>query len=62
VRAIGEVALVGKVIRGTQGWRAERARPLRLWVPYEHWRLVRKLAQTYRVPVGLTDTLLAASA
>lgn len=57
VRAIGEVALVGKVIPGTQGWRASRARPVRLWVPYDQWRLANSLSQAYAIPVGLSDTL-----
>src|SRR5262245_27875431 len=32
---VGEVGLAGKVIPGTQGWRAERGRIRRLYVPWE---------------------------
>ena len=34
-KIVGQVALSGKVIEGTQGWRAERGRVYRLWIPYE---------------------------
>lgn len=57
---IGEVGLVGKVIPGTQGWRAEKARVVRLELPHEHWRLVAPLRATYRVPVALSNTLRGA--
>jgi hypothetical protein len=58
---IGEVALSGKVIPGELGWRAQRARPLRLWLPYDRWQLVRRLSAAYRVPVGLTNPLKVAA-
>ena len=32
-RVVGEVVLWGMTIEGERGWRAERARPLRLWIP-----------------------------
>ena len=54
---IGEVGLAGRVVVGTMGWRAERARVRRLFVPYEHWPFVAPLAATYRVPVDLANTL-----
>jgi hypothetical protein len=57
---IGEVGLVGKVIPGSQGWRAQKARPVRLELPHEHWRLVAPLRATYRVPVVLSNTLRGA--
>lgn len=57
LRVIGEVGLAGRVVTGTQGWRAEKARVLRLWVPFEHWEFVELLNDTYRVPVGLANTL-----
>lgn len=57
VIAIGEVGLAGKVIPGTKGWRAARARPLRLWVSYTEWRVAVSLAAAYGVPVGLTNKL-----
>lgn len=56
---IGEVGFAGKVIPGTQGWRAQKARPLRLFVPYERWRFVERLAGDYGVPVELSNTFKA---
>lgn len=53
---IGELALVGKVIVAENGYRAERARPLRLWVPFDDWDCAAPLAQRYGVTVGLADT------
>jgi hypothetical protein len=53
VVAIGEVGLAGKVIVGAKGWRAERGRPLRLYLPYDAWRAVKPLAAAYEVPVEL---------
>lgn len=51
-KVIGEVALSGKVIEGSQGWRAERGRVHRLWVPHEVGPVVvQRLADAYRVPV-----------
>lgn len=55
VVAIGEVALAGKVIVGANGWRAEKARVARLWLPYQHWRVLRPLQNAYGVPVALTN-------
>jgi hypothetical protein len=55
---IGQVALAGVVIPGWSGWRAARGRPLHLWVPYTHWRVVDRLVEAYRVPVGLSNTLV----
>lgn len=54
----GTVALAGKVIPGSQGWRAERARPLCITVPYERWQLVRRLRETYRCEVVLGSNQL----
>jgi hypothetical protein len=54
---IGEVGMAGKVIPGSQGWRAEKARIVRLYVPYEHFRYVQWLERLYRVPVLLDNTL-----
>jgi hypothetical protein len=51
IHAIGEVAFKGKVIEGTQGWKAEAGRIKRLIVPYEFWRYVDPLAAAYSVPV-----------
>ena len=53
-RVLGAVALAGKVIPGTQGYKAERARPLRLWVPMDTKpKIVRALASTYEIEVEL---------
>lgn len=52
-KVIGQVLLSGKVIEGTQGWRAQRGRVGKLWVPYERWQFVEPLANAYKVPVGL---------
>lgn len=57
VTVVGELALAGKVIPGTQGYRAEKARVLRLWVPWTAWELVAPLRRRYGVPVGLANTL-----
>jgi hypothetical protein len=48
---LGEVALAGKVIVGTKGYRASRARPRRLYVPHSKWRLAKPLQDAYCVPV-----------
>jgi hypothetical protein len=61
ITVIGQVALAGLVYPGDRGWRAARARPLRLLVPYEHWDLVDPLSRAYRVPVGLTNVLIEES-
>ena len=58
---IGEVGLVGKVIEGRQGWRAERGRVKRLFVPFHHHRWMEPLAEFYNVPVQ-PDNVLAATA
>jgi hypothetical protein len=52
---LGEVGLAGKVIPGTLGWRAARARVRRLWVPHALWEHARPLAAAYGVPVTLTN-------
>jgi hypothetical protein len=54
VKVIGEVGLSGKVIVGEYGYRASKARPLRLYVPRMLWRLVADL-EHYEVPVKLTN-------
>lgn len=56
-RVIGRVAMAGKVIPGTQGWRAQLAWPVEIFVPYEHTALVDILHKTYNVPVR-TDNWL----
>jgi hypothetical protein len=59
VRVIGDVALAGKVIPGSHGFRAARARVVRLYVPFVEWELAVELRSAYGVPVGLDNTLRA---
>ena len=54
---VGEVAFAGKVIEGSQGWRAEKARIKRLWVPHRTWRYMEPLSSAYGVEVGLARML-----
>lgn len=54
-KVIGEVGFAGKVIEGSQGWRAEKGRIVHLWVPISKWEWVGPLEAAYRVPVSLAD-------
>lgn len=54
---LGEVGLAGKIIPGTKAFRAEKARPLRLWLPYVAWELAQPLEERYGVPVDLTNPM-----
>lgn len=58
ITVIGQVALVGLIYPGSRGWRAARARPLSIFLPYAHWDVVDALSRVYRVPVGLTNILI----
>jgi hypothetical protein len=58
---LGQVANWGKVIEGTQGWRAELAYPVKLWVPFEAWKIAQALEAGYGVPVGLKNYLKPAA-
>jgi hypothetical protein len=60
VTAIGRVGLAGVIIPGDRGYRAEKARPLSILLPYAQWELVEPLRRAYRVPVGLSNVLIAA--
>lgn len=55
-RIIGEVGLAGKVIEGTQGWRAQKGRIVRLHLPYEFWNLGDALKRLYRCDIALRNT------
>lgn len=58
VTIVGRVANWGKVIPGSQGWRAEYAYPEMLYVPFEVARFIGKaVAETYGVPVTLMNLL-----
>lgn len=50
VRIIGQVAMAGKVIEGSQGWKAEKARVFHIYVPHTHWKLGKRLSEQYGVP------------
>lgn len=54
---VGQVANWGKVIEGTQGWRAAKSYPVRLFVPFEAVHLAKPLADAYGVPVSLKNIL-----
>ncbi|HWE82640.1 MAG TPA: hypothetical protein VG265_13405 [Gaiellaceae bacterium] len=54
---VGEVAFAGKVIEGSQGWRAEKARVKRLWLPHSMWRYAEPLEEAYRCEVGFASFL-----
>lgn len=57
---IGEVALSGKVIVATHGWRAEEAWPVSLRVPHVFWRFAAGIENAYGaygVKVELDNTL-----
>lgn len=56
-RVIGSVSLWGKVIPGTQGWKAQYGYPRELFVPYEAWKIVEPLRDLYGVPVSLDNLL-----
>jgi hypothetical protein len=53
---IGKVGFAGKVIPGTQGYRAEKARVIEVYVPYERWKYVKSIERDYAVPVHLSNT------
>lgn len=53
---VGEVGFVGKVIPGSQGWRAEKGRIRKLYVPFHRWQYVEALEALYGVPVVLDNT------
>ena len=55
---IGEVGLSGKVIAGTQGWRAQKARIKKVYVPFEKWRLMHRIEEVYKVDCELSNTLV----
>lgn len=56
-RVMGEVSLWGKIVEGTQGWRAEFGYPRNLLVPFEAYALVAPLKDAYGVPVELANIL-----
>lgn len=57
ITCVGRLAMWGKVIEGTQGWRGEYAYPVTLYLPFEGWRLGKPLREGYGVPVRLLNLL-----
>jgi hypothetical protein len=57
VCVVGQLANWGKVIEGSQGWRAEKAYPVVIYVPFEAHRLARPISDAYGVPVRLLNLL-----
>lgn len=53
VTIAGEVKLWGKIIPGSEGWRAQFAYPKKLLVPYSRAKIARQLSETYNVPFKL---------
>jgi len=53
VTMIGQVGFAGKVIPGSQGWKGQRGRIVRLYVPLSQHELGAKLARAYNVPFEL---------
>jgi len=47
---IGEVGMTGRVIEGTQGWKAAKARVLKLYVPLQSDALGQHLSDVFNVP------------
>ena len=56
-RIVGLVGNWGKVCEASYGWRAQKAYPLRLHVPYEAWPLVAPLKETYGCEVVIANFL-----
>jgi hypothetical protein len=56
-QVIGPVAMWGKVIEGTQGWRSTFGYPKAIYVPYEAWHLAKPITAAYGVPVRLNNFL-----
>jgi hypothetical protein len=52
---VGEVGLAGKVIPATQGFRAEKARPLRFFAGYEEAIDIQRVAAVYGCAVRLGE-------
>lgn len=51
-KVIGKVKQWGKVIEGTQGWRAQRAYPQVIYMPFEAFAVLGKaVGEAYKVPV-----------
>lgn len=51
----GEVYLFGAVIRGSRGFRAQKARPKSLFLAHRHYAYAPPLRSAYGIPVRLVD-------
>jgi hypothetical protein len=51
----GTVVLYGVVVRGSRGYRAEKARPTALFLAHRHYQWARPLRDAYGVPVRLAN-------
>lgn len=47
VLVVGTVAMQGRIVPGTQGWRAQRVRPLRVSILPSRWRVMKPLQAQY---------------
>jgi len=56
-KVMGKVALWGKVIEGSQGWKATYGYPVELYLPFEAWHLHNDLRESYGVPIYLKNFL-----
>lgn len=54
---MGEVNLWGKIVEGTQGWRAQCGYPKKLYLPFEAYKLRVPLMETYGCEVVLNNIL-----
>lgn len=52
---VGRVANWGRVVEGSQGWRASHSYPVELFLPFEAWRLAKPLQDAYGIPVRLEN-------
>jgi hypothetical protein len=57
ITVVGRLANWGKVVEGSQGWRAEKAYPVQFYLPFEAHRLAKPIADAYGVPVKLMNLL-----
>lgn len=56
-KVIGQVALSGKIIEGTQGYKAERARIAHLYFPHIQWKLAQQISKQYNVEFDFLNWL-----
>jgi hypothetical protein len=59
IKVVGKVALWGKVVEGTQGYRSAKAYPVSLYVPFEAAHIAKPLADGYGCRVAPMNFLRA---